>query len=294
MNTLKSQLLKISIALIATSASCAALAQTAFTSTYRGGTSSLCSSSYNIQGFEPSASGKYPLYIHTVGTGEDYKGELATAQVKAMAAKGFVAAVVEYSSGSFGSCSSISTKAKCIFNGANSNSAIAKLCARAKVDCSKGVVTGGLSQGSVVSVLSRNFDSRIRASYGQGTGNKYSIYNLSSCMDNGKHTQTADRIRIVNGESDTFVGPTASNVRTANQAITGLSCGSSALSCFRTNGSGWYIVKANEVSDGQADHCYMLVGGCTSPSGLDAGFKTGSAAWQMEANQNWLKSYVTP
>ena len=49
-----------------------------------------------------------------------------------------------------------------------------------------------------------------------------------------------------------------------------------------------------EVSDGSADHCYMLVGGCTSPSGLDAGFKTGSAAWQMEANQNWLKSYVTP
>ncbi len=293
-NTLKKHLLRAGIAVLATTASVAALAQTAFTSTYKGGTSSLCSSTYNIQGFEPSAAGKYPLYIHTVGTGESYNSELSTTQVKAMAAKGFVAAVVEYSSGSFGSCSAISTKAKCIFNGAKSTSAIATLCARAKADCSKGVVTGGLSQGSVVSVLSGNFDTRIKASYGQGTGNKYSIYDLTSCMNNGTHTQAADKIRIVNGEVDTFVGPTAANVRTANQAITGLSCGSSALSCFRTNGSGWYIVKAAEVSDGQADHCYMLVGGCTSPSGVDAGFKTGSAAWQMEANQNWLKSFVTP
>lgn len=293
MSTLRKHLLKFGIAVLAGSASFTALAQTAFTSSYKGGTSSLCSSTYNIAGFEPTAAGKYPVYIHTVGTGESYKSELSTTQVKAMAAKGFVAAVVEYSSGSFGSCSSISTKAKCIFNGARSTSAIATLCARSKADCSKGVVTGGLSQGSVVSVLAGNFDNRIRASYGQGTGNKYSIYDLSSCMNNGRHTQAADRIRLVNGEGDTFVGPTASNVRTANQAITGLSCGSSALSCFRTNGSGWYIVKDAEVSDGKADHCYMLVGGCTA-STLDSGFKTGSAAWQMEANQNWLKSFVTP
>lgn len=294
MNGLRTRALKLGLAFIALGAGSAALAQTAFTASYRGGTTSLCTTSYTIAGYEPSTTGKYPVYIHTVGTGEDYNSELAMTQVKAMAAKGFVAASVQYSSGSFGSCSSIGAKAKCIFNGSSSTSAIATLCARAKADCSKGVVTGGLSQGSVVSVLSRNYDSRIVASYGQGTGNKYSIYDLSSCMNNGKHTQAADRIRLVNGESDTFVGPTASNVRTANQAITGLSCGSSALSCFRTNGSGWYIVKAAEVNDGAADHCYMLVGGCTTPSGLDTGFKTGSAAWQMEANQNWLKSFVTP
>ena len=294
MTSLKMNWLRLSIALIAGTASVAAVAQTAFTSTYKGGTSSLCSTTYKISGAEPTTAGKYPVYIHTVGTGETYNGDLAMTQVNAMAAKGFVAATVEYSSGSFGSCSAISTKAKCIFNGAKTTSAIATLCARAKADCSKGVVTGGLSQGSVVSVLSRNFDSRIRASYGQGTGNKYSIYNLTSCMNNGNHTQAADRIRLVNGEADVFVGPNASNVRTANQAITNLSCGTTALSCFRANGSGWYIVKAAEVSDGEADHCYMLNGGCTSPSGLDSGFKTGSAAWQMNANQNWLKSFVTP
>ncbi len=294
MTPLSKRLLQLGLAVFAASVSASAFAQTAFTSSYRGGTTSLCSSSYTITGYEPSTAGKYPVYIHTVGTGEAYDSDLALTQVKAMAAKGFVAASVQYSSGSFGSCSSIGAKARCIFNGANSNSAIAKLCARTNADCSKGVVTGGLSQGSIISVLARNYDSRIRASYGQGTGTNYSIYNLSSCMNNGGHTQAADRIRIVNGESDTFVGPTASNVRTASQAITGLSCGSSALSCFRSNGSGWYIVKAAEVQDGSADHCYMLVGGCTTPSGIDSGFKTGSAAWQMNANQNWLKSFVTP
>ena len=294
MNPLTRTLLKLGIALAAVSTGATALAQTAFSTTYRGGTSSLCSSTYTVKGYEPTATGKYPVYVHIVGTGETYDGELAMTQVQAMAAKGFVAATVEYSNGSFGTCSDIGTKAKCIFDSSKTTSAIAKLCARGKADCSKGVVTGGLSQGSIISVLSRNYDSRIRASMGQGTGTNYSIYNLSSCMNNGGHTQPADRIRLINGESDTFVGPTASNVRTANQAITGLSCGSSAYSCFRTNGSGWYIVKGSEVSDGQADHCYMLVGGCTSPSGLDNGFKTGSLAWQMHANQNWLKTFVSP
>jgi hypothetical protein len=93
--------LRLSIALIAGTASVAAVAQTAFTSTYK------------ISGAEPTAAGKYPVYIHIVGTGETFNGDLAMTQDNAMAAKGFVAATVEYSSGSFGSCSAISTKTKC-------------------------------------------------------------------------------------------------------------------------------------------------------------------------------------
>lgn len=285
---------RLALALALGSFGAAAMAQTtAFNTTYKGGTSSLCSSTYKIKGAEPSAAGKYPVYIHTVGTGEPYDSGLAQAAVNAAAARGFVAATVEYSSGSFGSCSSIGAKAKCIFNGARSTSAIATLCARAKADCSKGVTTGGLSQGSVVSVLAKNYDSRIVASFGQGTGTNYSIYNLHSCMDNGKHTQAADRLRLINGEQDTFVGPTASNVRTANQTITGLSCGSTANSCFRANGSGWYIVKNNEVNDGAADHCFMLQGGCSATT-LDTGYANGTAAWQLAASINWLKTFTTP
>jgi hypothetical protein len=283
----------LALALAATGT--AALAQTSFTTTYRGGTSSLCSSSYNIKGMEPTASGKYPVYIHTGGTGEAYDSGIAMEAVKQMAAKGFVAATVAYSNGSFGSCSSIGTKTRCIFNPSSSNSAVAKLCARAKADCSKGIVTGGLSQGSIVSVLSRNYDSRVVASMGQGSGNKYSIYDLSSCMNNGRHTQTSDRIRLINGEKDVFVGPDAATVRKANEATTGLSCGSTANSCFRANGSGWYIVKNNEVQDGSADHCFMLNGdGCSGSSPTDAGYKSGSAAWQLDATLNWLKSYTKP
>jgi hypothetical protein len=281
-------------ALALTSLGGAALAQTvAFTATYKGGTSSLCSSTYNIKGAEPSTAGKYPVYIHTGGTGEAYDSGIAMEAVNRMAAKGFVAASVAYANSTFGSCSAIGSKARCIFNPSSTSSAVAALCARAKADCSKGIVTGGLSQGSIVSVLARNTDSRVRASMGQGAGTNYSIYDLSSCMKDGGHTQTADRIRLINGEKDVFVGPTALSVRTANQAITGLSCGSTATSCFRANGSGWYIVKDAEVSDGEADHCFMLNGGCSGAS-TDAGYKSGSAAWQLEATLNWLKTYTNP
>jgi hypothetical protein len=127
---------------------------------------------------------------------------------------------VAYANSTFGSCSAIGTKTKCIYNPSSTTSAVAKLCARAKADCSKGIVTGGLSQGSIVSVLSRNYDSRVRASMGQGAGNYYSGYDLSSCMNDGKHTQTSDRIRLINGQQDTFVGPDAATVRKTNEATT--------------------------------------------------------------------------
>jgi hypothetical protein len=294
MNAYTRSTLRLALGLALATSSALALAQTTnFTSTYKGGTSSLCSTTYNIKGTEPTAAGKYPVYIHAGGTGEAYDSNIALEAVKQMAAKGFVAATVAYSNSGFGSCSSIGTKAKCIFNSAKSSSAVATLCARAKADCSKGVVTGGLSQGSVISVLSHNYDSRVVASMGQGAGNKYSIYDLTSCMNNGKHTQTADRIRLINGEKDTFVGPDAATVRKTNEATTGLSCGSSAYSCFRANGSGWYIVRNAEVNDGSADHCFMLNGdGCGGSSATDTGYQSGSAAWQLDATLNWLKSYT--
>lgn len=295
MNAITARILRAGLAIILTSGSAAALAQvTSFTTTYKGGTTSSCSSTYNVKGAEPTAAGKYPVYIHAGGTGEPYDSGIALAAVNQMAARGFVAATVAYSNGLFGSCSAIGTKTKCIFNPSNANSAVAKLCARAKADCSKGIVTGGLSQGSIVSVLSRNYDSRIVASMGQGTGTNYSIYNLSSCMKNGGHTQPADRIRLINGEGDTFVGPTASNVRTSNQTVTGLSCGSSAYSCFRPNGSGWYIVRDAEVNDGVADHCFMLQGGCSATLTIDTGYRDGAAAWQLAATLDWLKTYTKP
>ncbi|HET7793110.1 MAG TPA: hypothetical protein VFL64_06970, partial [Rhizobacter sp.] len=124
-----------------------------FSSSYSAGLSS-----YSIQGTEP-ASGKHPVFIYTVGTTETWNNAQATAAVAEMAAKGFVAAAVQYDSGLFGTCSQILSKARYIYNSGSTSSAVSKLCARATADCSKGVVVAGFSQGSVIAINAKNYDS---------------------------------------------------------------------------------------------------------------------------------------
>lgn len=289
---------RAAFALAITGLTGAAVAQTSFTASYRGGSTSTCGTTYNIRGAEPTATGKYPVYVHVGGTGESYNSAWAMAAVNAMAAKGFVAATVEYDNASFGTCSTIGQRAKCIFNPSNTNSAIAKLCSRAKADCSKGIVTGGLSQGSIISVLSKNYDSRIRASMGQGTGSTYTVaYNLESCMANGKHAQPGNRLRIINGERDMFVGGTEAIARSQAELVTGIKC-TGATQCLQSNGSGWVVVKDYQVNDLYADHCFMGLGTygaqCTGVLAVDTNYQYGSGAWALPATTTWLKSFVTP
>ena len=274
------------------------VATTSFTATYtgQGNNATTCNTTFNITGQEPSTTGTFPVFIYTIGTSETFTNASATAAVAAMASRGFVAATVAYNSGSFSGCSTISGKARCIFNGASSTTALATLCRRAKADCSKGVVVGGFSQGAVIATLAKNFDSRVQAAWGMGDGVRYSIFNLTSCMGNGNRTLTSDRLRAVDGEKDQFIGPNASNVRSQFLTLTGLSCGSTATNCLQSNGSGWYIVQNGQVGDDSADHCYMRrTGDCGgSQNSLDATWQTGSDPWTLNANLAWLAGFTTP
>lgn len=272
--------------------STSAMALTSFTATYKGNSSSGTSCLYtkNISGKEPDAAGKYPVFLYFVGTGGSYSGATAMNAVTEAANRGFVAATVEYSNGTFGSCSTIGNRAKCAFSG--TASAVATICARAKADCSKGIAVGGLSQGSIMATLAKNYEPRVRAAWAKGTMTSYSFYNLDSCMNNGNHTIASTDLRVVNGESDTFGGGSISSVRTESQNVTGLSCGSTATSCLRTDGSGWYIVRHAQVPDGEADHCYEMNGGCNDV--LDATYASTLDPWGVKANLDWLKSRVTP
>jgi hypothetical protein len=297
MKTFTRNLIKAGLACALTAVATLASAQTSFTMTYKGGSSSTCGSTYNITGKEPSAAGKYPVFVYIGGTGESYTSAWGASSLDEAVARGYVAASVQYDNGSFGTCSTISTRAKCIFNAANANSAIAKLCSRAKADCSKGIVTGGLSQGSIISVLSRNFDSRIRASFGQGTGSTYTAaYNLQSCMANGSHSQPGNRLRIINGERDMFVGGTESVARSQAILVTGINTCGSAQSCFNANGSGWYIVKDTEVLDLYADHCFMGYGGTAiaqcAGAPVDSNYQYGNNQWGVKASINFLKGFT--
>jgi len=230
-----------------------------------------------------------------VGTTETFSNASATAAVQGMANRGYVAGTIQYDSGSFGNCSQIGAKAACIFKPASSTSAVEVLCSRAKADCSKGIVVAGFSQGAVIATLAKNTDSRVQAAYGLGDGVKYSFFDLSSCMANGKRTLTSDRLRAVNGDKDQFTGNSESAQQTNMQSLTGFTCASGATSCLQSNGSGWIIVQNNQVQDGSADHCYMRASGdCNgSQNSLDSGWQNGTANWELNANLDWLKGFTS-
>lgn len=273
-----------------------AVTTTSFTATYtgQGSGASTCNTTFNISGQEPSIDGTFPVFVYMIGTSETFTNASATAAVAGMASRGYVAATVAYNSGTFSGCSTISGKARCIFNPSSASSAISRLCARAKADCTKGVVVGGFSQGAVMATLAKNFDARVQAAWGIGDGVIYSIFNLTSCMGNGNRALPSDHLRVVDGEKDQFIGPNAANVRSQFLTLTGLSCGTTAFNCLQANGSGWFIVQNAQVGDASADHCYMRrTGDCSgSQSSLDAGWQTGADVWQLNANLDWLTGFT--
>lgn len=92
-----------------------ALAQTNFSAIYNG-TSVLggtCGSSFNIAGMEPTTARTYPVFVYMVGTSETYNDAAAMAAVNNMAARGYVAATIEYTNSQFGTCTVLSGKASC-------------------------------------------------------------------------------------------------------------------------------------------------------------------------------------
>jgi hypothetical protein len=287
-----------SIALTISSLSGIAWAQTTtFTLTYTGQglASTSCNTSFSIDGVKPSAPGSYPVFLYFVGTTETFNNASATAAIEGMAARGFVAATVQYDSTEFGSCSEISGKSSCAFNPKTSTSAISQVCAEAGADCAKGVVVGGFSQGAVIGTLAKNFNSEVQAVWGMGDGVTYAGTNLAACMANGNRTLPSDRLRAVNGVHDEFTGQIESLQQSNMQSLTGFDCATGSPSCLQRNGSGWIIVQDNQTESGLADHCYMRDGGCVAnEDSLDSGWKSGTADWELGANLKWLTGFVTP
>jgi hypothetical protein len=273
----------------------AASSTVSFTASYKGQgqNSTSCNTTDQISGMEPSASGKYPVFIYTVGTTETFTNTVATAAVQDMANAGFVAATVNYATATFGNCSQIGGKAECIYNSSSSSSAISALCSRAKADCSKGIFTAGASQGAVIATLAKNFDSQVQAVYGIADGVMYtSAFNLTSCMANGNRTLPSNMLRAVNGLDDQFTGVGQSAQVTNMESLTGFNCGASADSCLQSNGSGWIIVQQNQLaSNATDDHCYPRTGGCNSnQNSIQQGFLTGNGDWALPANLGFLQS----
>lgn len=261
-----------------------------FTASYKGGSSS-CGTTYQIKGKEPADQARHPVFIYMVGTSDSYDNAQAMAAVQGMADRGYVAATIAYPNAAMGYCNTLTARSKCIFDQSSAQSAVAALCSRSQADCSKGIVVGGFSQGALLGILSRNFDSRVDAVYASGAHKNYIIYNVNACVGNGNRALPQDRLRVVNGENDLYGGGTQSAVRSSSEAVTGYQC--TGTTCLQPNGSGWRLVLKSEVQDGSADHCYLRANGCLSnQNSLDSGWLTGSAAWTLNANLDWLSQFT--
>jgi hypothetical protein len=257
-----------------------------------GGCSS--GSKKDIVGSEPIDPGTYPVFVYVTGTTMAFGGAEARLLTDEMAKRGFVAATVEYANGTYPTCSSMRTKASCIFDRNSANSAISKLCARAKADCSQGIVVSGFSQGANLAALSKNYDSRVRGAYLIGHGNRASIIDVSSCANNSATALAPSEMRSINGDNDQFFGRTPDGVRNQLQAVVGVSCPGS-YNCLKADGSGWFMVAGSSVADRKADHCYFFNGAsstCSSYSGLESSWASGTSAPSVASNLNWLASKV--
>ena len=253
---------------------------------------------YSIRGYEPSESGTYPLYIWLAGTSMSSWGTDAQIYTNYVASNNIVGASVYYQNNVYPStCNQFRSKASSIFTTSSATSAISVLCSRPKVDCTKGIIVSGFSQGAQLASLSANYVTTpysITGVYEMGGGDRVSGgFNFESCLAFNTLSLTTDKIRSCVGEFDEVFGVNRNGVRTQQIAITGQNnCGAFATDCIQSDGSGWYIV-VNAEAGRTASHCYAYSGTC-GPA-FTSTYYNGcqlSCEWSLEANLQWLMGKV--
>jgi hypothetical protein len=273
---------------------------TTFTASYMGAgaNSNNCNTKFSISGVMPTGNGPFPVFLYQVGTTETFTNASATAAINGMAQRGYIAATIQYNSGTFTGCAGIQAKEVCIFNPNSATSAISALCGMSQADCSHGLVTAGFSQGAVIATQAKNTDSSVVAAYGLGDGVMYTaIFNLTSCQANGNRTLSSTRLRAVNGAGDEFTGDTQAKQQTNMQALTGFTCAAGSTTCLQSNdpGSpGWVIATKTDTGTGSADHCYMRNGSClTSENALSSNWANSTTdPFALNPNLDFLQTFV--
>lgn len=280
-----------------------------------------CSRALRLSGAEPDRGGPYPVAIFLVGTnGEhDYPGIVANV-LPALARRGFVAASLEYENGTaFGAaqnCNLYRDNAACMVrhpedHAGGGHSALARLCARARADCGKGVVFIGHSQGGLTAVQAFAHAPaapppgrplpRLVAAAPLGVGSRgwaagLQVIDLTACMSAANLPVEPSRLLIVNGESDQFFGGPKGDQAGSQaelEAITGLSCPAPSWDCRRANGSGYLLVRGAQVSSGRAGHEYMST--ATVSFGEPHWLSPDRAEpWTLDQVAAWLRAQTLP
>jgi dienelactone hydrolase len=145
-----------------------------------GGSGYICSSSVmqpiNIYAPVAPAGTKLPLLLFFPGTLATATDGVSLTIIERAAQLGFVAAAIEYHSWDILMWPDrMDAKERCVFESdiSTPDNAIDQLCnnqgplatSNAQVDCSRGIVAVGHSQGGYMALLAKNYDPRVRAAY---------------------------------------------------------------------------------------------------------------------------------
>jgi hypothetical protein len=240
--------------------------------------------------------GPYPVFIYVPGTYEGYEDPLAQLFVTSMVKRGFLSASVAYSNNSLAqSCPLYKPKAQGIFDSTRSTSATATVCSLSSADCSKGIVTSGISQGGFIAVMAKNYDPRVQAVYALSMSDyAQNAHEPFACVDKQNTSIPANRVTIVNGISDpAFTG------QQPVQNVSGFTCPDGSYQCWSpdNSGAGWYVVQNWQVVSGKADHCYFMDGNKTSVGCVGIGdpnwLPPAAENWSFASNMAWLASMGT-
>src|SRR5215471_15634701 len=110
--------------------------------------------------------GPFPLFIWVPGTFETYTDIQALTFVAEMSARGFVGASIQYNDVyPIENCTNYKRRARAIFDSSRSTSAISVLCHISGVNCERGAVVAGISQGAALSILASNYSPIVKAVY---------------------------------------------------------------------------------------------------------------------------------
>jgi len=238
--------------------------------------------------------GPYPVFMWTPGTYQSFQDVMAYTLITQMAARGFLAASVQYSNyNTIQSCPDYVARAESIYNTSRLTSAAGAICSLTGADCNKGIVTAGISQGGMISVLAKNYAPSVRASFAMSISdyNKSGIGVKLDCVDKPFTAIPANRLMIVNGQNDPYFGG-----QTPLENVSGFACPSGSTQCWSPDGSGagWYIIQNSQVVDGNAEHCYQLSGDCSSGKVWDKNWYLPSTFnWSLKPNLDWLSSFGT-
>lgn len=291
---------------------------TKFTATYKGFNTSkdwnnslapvdYCGKTQTIYGARPAAAGDYPVLVYMHGATADWSGNKEGQRfVELAAAQGFIAVAPTYTSG--GNTldqKGLQRHAFCTFDQDHAGNGLTAICSISGVNCSKGILVAGFSQGGAISMVARNNSPLVKAVWALGVS-AY-IYPSKKVPTDAIAPPNGTR-QLPNNKLVLNIGQ-ASNLSTKNmipedlpslKAMSGLNCGT-AYNCLQADGSGYYVVQNGEIKDKVADHCYWLMVNkltsglscTTNPTQLDPGFQPPATTnWSMIRNLDWLRAQI--